>query len=104
GLWRWWRRGGHRVEVIAVLSTVGLYFAGLTLAARGGPGAQIRYVFPYVLLLLPYAAYEALERWWPPLRAWLAARLATMRGLRLEPGGAVLAVLGVVLVARLALA
>jgi hypothetical protein len=100
GIRRRWRAGGHQVELIAVLSTVGLYFAGLTLAARGGPGAQLRYVFPYVLLLLPYAVYEALERFWPPLRA----RLAAIGGLRLEPAQAALVGLGVALFARLALA
>ncbi|HXU03757.1 MAG TPA: glycosyltransferase family 39 protein [Polyangia bacterium] len=74
GIRRRWRAGGHGVEIIAVLSTVGFFFAGLALAARGGPGAQVRYVLPYVVLLLPFAVHEALERLWPPLRARLAAR------------------------------
>jgi hypothetical protein len=91
GLRRRWRAGGNEVEIVAVLSTVGLYFAALTLAARGGPGAQLRYVFPYVVLLLPYAAYEAVQRFGPLLRARVSARTA-------------LAVLGVALFARLALA
>ena len=100
GIRRRWRAGGHKVELVAVLSTVGVYFAALTLAARGGPGAQIRYVFPYVVLLLPYAAYEALERVWPLLRA----RLATLRAAQPDPTRAALAAVGVALVARLALA
>ena len=100
GVRRRWRVGGHGAEVVAVLTTIGLYFAGLCLAARGGPGAQLRYVFPYVLLLFPYAIYEALERFWPPLRD----RLAAMRGLRLAPAAAACAVLGVVLFGRLAIA
>jgi 4-amino-4-deoxy-L-arabinose transferase-like glycosyltransferase len=99
GLRRRWR-AGNRVEVAAVLITVGFFFVGLALAARGGPGAQLRYVLPYVVLLVPYAVYEALERLWPPLRA----RLAAARWARSGPAATALAVLAFVLLARFALA
>jgi len=95
---RW--RAGSRLEIVAVLSTVGFFFVGLALAARGGPGPQIRYVLPYVVLLVPYAVYEALERLWPPLRA----RLTTARWARFGAAGTALAVLAVALVARLGVA
>ncbi len=97
GVRRRWRAGA-RVEVVAVLATIGLFFLGLTLAARGGPGAQPRYVLPYVVLLVPYAVYETLERLWPPVRA----RLAAARWARPGPALTALALLAVVLVGRLA--
>jgi 4-amino-4-deoxy-L-arabinose transferase-like glycosyltransferase len=99
GVRRRWR-AGRRVEVMAVLVTVGFFFVGLSLAARGGPGAQIRYVLPYVVLLLPYAVYETLERLWPPLRA----RLAGARWARLGPTGTALALVGALLAVRIAFA
>jgi hypothetical protein len=99
GLRRRWRARGHETEVVAVVSTIGLYFAALCLAARGGPGAQVRYVLPYVVLLIPYALYEGLERFWPPLRVRLSAVRRSS-----SPAGAACAVLGAVLVARLAFA
>lgn len=100
GLRRRWRKRGHETEVVAVLSTLAIYFAALCLAARGGPGAQVRYVLPYVALLIPYAVYEGLERFWPPVRAWLA----TSPRSTLSPAGAACVVLGAVLFARLSFA
>jgi 4-amino-4-deoxy-L-arabinose transferase-like glycosyltransferase len=95
GLRRRWR-GGKRVEVVAVLSTVGAYAAALTLGTSGAPGPQVRYVLPYVLLLVPYAALELCEGAWPLLRARLG-----------PPGGrvevAALGALAALLSVRLAL-
>jgi len=77
GVRRRWR-AGRRDEVVAVLTTVGFFFAGLALAARGGPGSQSRYVLPYVVLLVPYAVYEAHERLWPRWRGSSGAALAVV--------------------------
>jgi len=68
GLRRRWR-AGRQVEVVAVLSTVGAYALALTLGTSGAPGPQVRYVLPYVLLLVPYAALELCEGALPRLRA-----------------------------------
>jgi 4-amino-4-deoxy-L-arabinose transferase-like glycosyltransferase len=100
GLRRRWRAGGNRTEIVAVVSTIALYFAALCLAARGGPGAQVRYVFPYVVLLLPYAVYEGLARFWPPLRD----RLRRAQRLRLPPAAGACAVLAIALFVRLSFA
>jgi hypothetical protein len=99
GLRRRWR-AGRRLEVVAVLGTVAFFYCGLTLAARGGSGAQIRFVLPYVTLLVPYAVYEALERFWPPLRA----RLEAARWARFSAAGTALAAIALLLFARLAFA
>jgi 4-amino-4-deoxy-L-arabinose transferase-like glycosyltransferase len=73
GLRRRWREG-RRVEVVAVASTLAVYFAALSLAASGMNELQVRYVVPYVAVLIPYAVHELLERFWPRLRGWIAAR------------------------------
>ncbi len=73
GLRRRWR-AGRRTELVAVLSTVAFYGAALALAASGAPEPQVRYVLPYVVLLLPFAVHEASARFWPCLEAWSAAR------------------------------
>ncbi len=100
GLRRRWRTRGHETEVVAVAATLGIYFAALCLAARGGPGAQVRYLLPYVVLLIPYAVYEGLERFWPLLRDRLsAAGRATS-----SPATAACIGLGFVLLARLSVA
>jgi hypothetical protein len=59
------------VEVVAVLSTVLIHGAALSFAARGGAGAAERFVFPYVLVLLPYAAYQLVTSTGP----WILRRL-----------------------------
>jgi 4-amino-4-deoxy-L-arabinose transferase-like glycosyltransferase len=69
GVRRRWQ-DGHKVEVLAVLSTWMLFAAALSLATSGGPGPQARYCFPYVTLLVPYFVAEVVERLWP----WLEAR------------------------------
>ncbi len=96
GLRRRWR-AGRRIEIVAVLSTVVLFSAALVLAASGAPGPQVRYVLPYVVLLLPFAVHEAIARFGPRLRAWSAARFP-----RLPAGSLVLAAVGLWLAARLA--
>lgn len=73
GVRRRWR-AGRRAEVVAVLSTVSVYFLALTLGTSGAPGPQVRYVLPYVVLLIPYAALELCEGLLPRLRARLAPR------------------------------
>jgi len=95
GLRRRWR-GGRPVEVVAVLSTVGAYAMALTLGTSGAPGPQVRYVLPYVLLLVPYAALELCEAAAPRLRA----RLTSLAG---RADIALLAALAVPLSIRLAL-
>ena len=98
GLRRHWRAGG-RLDVVAVVSTQVTFFAALTLAAAGAPGPQVRFVFPYVILSIPFAAYEIASGLWPRLEAWLAARRPTL------PARTVLSAVVVVgLSARLALA
>jgi hypothetical protein len=96
GVRRRWR-AGRRVEIVAVLSTVGIYFLALSLGASGAPGPQVRYVLPYVVLLVPYAALELCAGVWPRL----AARVAPAGP---RAGLAVLAALAAVLALRLALA
>ena len=98
GLRRRWR-AGRRSELVAVLSTVGLFGAALVVAASGAPGPQVRYVLPYVVLLIPFAIHEAIERFGPRVGGWSAARFP-----RLPAGGLVLATIGLWLAARLALA
>ena len=73
GLRRRWREG-RRVEVVAVGGTLAVYFAALSLAASGMNELQVRYVVPYIAILIPYAVHETLERLWPWLRAWIATR------------------------------
>ena len=96
GLRRRWG-AGHRTELVAVLSTVGLYGAALIAAASGAPGPQVRYVLPYVLLLLPYAVHEGIERFGPRIRGWSAARFP-----RLPAGALAAVVIGLWLAVRLA--
>ncbi|HEY5090624.1 MAG TPA: glycosyltransferase family 39 protein, partial [Polyangia bacterium] len=96
GLRRRWRDGA-RVEVVAVLSTLGVYFAALALGASGAPGPQVRYVFPYVILVVPYAALELVDGLWPRLIPRLTPRFARV-------DVTALAVLATILVARVALA
>jgi hypothetical protein len=98
GLRRRWR-AGFRIEIVAVLSTVALYSAALVLAASGAPGPQVRYVLPYVVLLIPFAVHEAIERFWPRVEAWSAARFP-----RLPAGSLVPAAVALWMAARLALA
>jgi len=69
GLRRRWR-SGHRVEVVAVMSTLGVYFAALALAQGGSLGPNARYALPYVALVLPYASHEFFAGVWPHLCAW----------------------------------
>jgi hypothetical protein len=96
GLRRRWR-AGRRSELVAVLSTVALYSAALALAASGAPEPQVRYVLPYVVLLIPFAVHEAIERFWPGLEAWSAARLP-----RLPAGAPLFALVALWLAVRLA--
>lgn len=96
GLRRRWR-DGERTEVVAVLSTQVVYFAALALGASGAPGPQVRYVLPYVILIVPYAALELVAGVWPRVHARLAAR-------HLRIDRTALAVLATVLAARFALA
>ena len=96
GLGRRWR-AGRRIEIVAVLSTVVLYSAALVLAASGAPGPQVRYVLPYVVLLIPFAVHEVIERFGPRLEAWRAARFP-----RLPAGALVPAAVGLWMAARLA--
>jgi hypothetical protein len=96
GVRRRWRAGQH-VEIVAVLSTVVIYFLALSLGASGAPGPQVRYVLPYVVLLVPYAALELVEGVWPRIEARLAP--ATRR-----PAVVVLGALAAVLVTRVCLA
>ena len=96
GVRRRWR-AGSRTEVVAVLSTVGVYAAALSLGASGAPGPQVRYVLPYVVLLLPYAALELVEGVWPRISSRLGAAGRPARWLSLGALPALLA-------ARLALA
>jgi hypothetical protein len=98
GLRRRWR-AGHRTELVAVLSTVALYSAALALAASGAPEPQVRYVLPYVVLLLPFAVHEAIARFWPRLEAWGALRFPA-----LPAGAPVLGAVALWLALRLALA
>lgn len=96
GLRRRWQ-AGRRSELVAVLSTVALFGAALVLAASGAPGPQVRYVLPYVVLLLPFAVHEAIERFGPRIEGWTAARFPRLPARALVP-----AVVGLWLVARLA--
>jgi hypothetical protein len=73
GLRRRWR-SDRRVEVVAVVSTLGVYFAALSLAQGGGLGPNARYALPYVVLVLPYAVYETMMRLWPLMRDWWMSR------------------------------
>ncbi len=98
GLRRRWQ-AGRRSELVAVLSTVALYSAALGLAASGAPEPQVRYVLPYVVLLLPFAVHEASERFGLRLEAWRTARFP-----RLPAGALVPAAVGLWLSARLAFA
>ena len=96
GLRRRWR-GGERTEVVAVLSTQVVFFAALALGASGAPGPQVRYVLPYVILIVPYAALELVAGVWPRVHARLAVRHARI-------DCTALGLLATVLVARFALA
>ncbi len=96
GLRRRWR-AGQRIEIVAVLSTVALYSAALALAASGAPEPQVRYVLPYVVLLIPFAVHEVIERFGPRLETWGAARFP-----RLPAGALGPAAVGLWLAARLA--
>ena len=96
GLRRRWR-AGRRIEIVAVLSTVALYSTALVLAASGAPGPQVRYVLPYVVLLIPFAVHEVIERFGPRLEGWSAARFPRLPARALVP-----AVVGLWLAARLA--
>jgi hypothetical protein len=98
GLRRRWREG-RRVEVFAVGSTLAVYFAALSLAASGMNELQVRYVVPYVVVLIPYAVHELLERFWPRLRGLIAARFP-----RLHPTRVAVGALVVFFAARFALA
>jgi 4-amino-4-deoxy-L-arabinose transferase-like glycosyltransferase len=98
GLRRRWR-AGRRVEVVAVLSTLGIYFAALSVAASGATELQVRYVVPYVVVLIPYAVHEVLERFWPWLQAWMARRWP-----RLDPARVAVGLLALFFVVRFALA
>jgi Dolichyl-phosphate-mannose-protein mannosyltransferase len=96
GLHRRWR-ADRRVEVVATLSTLGVYFAALSLAQGGGLGGNARYALPYVTLVLPYAIYEFLMRIWPPMRDWWVSRVPGV-----SPSLAGLSVLAAMLLLRLA--
>jgi hypothetical protein len=98
GLRRRWREG-RRVEVVAVGSTLAVYFAALSLAASGMNELQVRYVVPYIAVLIPYAVHELLERVWPWLRAWLATHWPQVAPVRVA-----VTALGIFLAARFALA
>lgn len=98
GLRRRWK-AGRQVEVVAVLSTLGFYFAALSVASSGATELQVRYVVPYVVTLVPYAVHETLERLWPWLRSRIAARFP-----RVDPARLAVGLLALFLVARFALA
>jgi 4-amino-4-deoxy-L-arabinose transferase-like glycosyltransferase len=98
GLRRRWR-AGHRLEVLAVVSTIVVCGAALSLASSGGHGPQARYAYPYVALLVPYFVNELLEKVWPPVQGWLARHES-----RLRPAQVGLGLLAVLLAARLAAA
>ena len=98
GLRRRWREG-RRVEVVAVGGTLAVYFAALSLAASGMNELQVRYVVPYIAILIPYAVHETLERLWPWLRAWIATRVP-----RFHPTRVAVTLLALFFVARFALA
>jgi hypothetical protein len=98
GLRRRWREG-RRVEVVAVGATLAVYFAALSLAASGMNELQVRYVVPYIAILIPYAVHETLERLWPWLRAWIATRVP-----RFHPTQVAVTLLALFFVARFALA
>ena len=98
GLRRRWREG-RRVEVVAVGGTLAVYFAALSLAASGMNELQVRYVVPYIAILIPYAVHETLERLWPWLRAWIATRFP-----RFHPTRVAVTLLALFFVARFALA
>jgi hypothetical protein len=98
GLRRRWR-AGHRLEVLAIVSTIVVCGAALSLASSGGHGPQARYAFPYVALLVPYFVSELLEKMWPPVQGWLARHES-----RLRPAQVGLGLLAVLLAARLAAA
>ena len=98
GMRRRWR-AGRRVEVVAVLSTAAVYFPALSLTAKAASQAHPRYALPYVVLVIPYAVSELLERFWPRLRAAIATRLP-----RFDPARVAVVALGLVLFARFALA
>lgn len=98
GLRRRWQ-AGHRVEVLATTSTLAVCGAALSLATSGGPGPQARYCYPYVVLLVPFFVSELNELVWPSARRWLLRHKPSLRPDRLG-----LALLAVLLVARLAAA
>jgi 4-amino-4-deoxy-L-arabinose transferase-like glycosyltransferase len=98
GLRRRWK-AGRKVEVVAVLATLSFYFAALSVACSGATELQVRYVVPYVVTLIPYAVNEALERFWPSLRAWIVARFP-----RVDPARAAVGALALFFAARFALA
>ena len=98
GLRRRWREG-RRVEVVAVGGTLVVYFAALSLAASGMNELQVRYVVPYIAILIPYAVHETLERLWPWLRGWIATRVP-----RFHPTQVAVTLLALFFVARFALA
>ena len=98
GVRRRWR-AGHRVEVVAVLSTIAVYYPALSLTAKAASQAHPRYALPYIVLLIPYAVLEALERFWPWLRGRIATRLP-----RLDPTRVAVGTLAAILLIRFALA
>jgi len=98
GLRRRWL-AGHRVEVLAVVSTIVVCGAALSLASSGGHGPQARYAYPYIALLVPYFVCELLEKVWPPVREWLSRH-----GARQRPGEVGILLLSILFVARLAAA
>jgi len=98
GLRRRWL-AGHRVEVLAVVSTIVVCGAALSLASGGGHGPQARYAYPYVALLVPYFVSELLEKVWPSVRGWLSRH-----GARRYPGEVGILLLAILLAARLAAA
>jgi 4-amino-4-deoxy-L-arabinose transferase-like glycosyltransferase len=67
-------REGHRDEVVAVTFTLAIFCAALSLASSGAPEPQVRYMFPYVVLIIPHAVYEAMEGIAPRVRAWVERR------------------------------
>jgi 4-amino-4-deoxy-L-arabinose transferase-like glycosyltransferase len=98
GLRRRWQ-AGHRVEVLAIVSTIVVCGAALSLASGGGHGPQARYAYPYIALLVPYFVSELLEKVWPPVRGWLSRH-----GARQYPAEVGILLLSILFVARLAAA
>jgi 4-amino-4-deoxy-L-arabinose transferase-like glycosyltransferase len=98
GVRRRWREG-RRVEVVAVLSTLAVYFTALSVAASGATELQVRYSVPYVVVLIPYAVHQMLEGVWPRVRGWLVRLFP-----RVDPARVAVGLLALFFVARFALA